>query len=149
MLTTFSKNTIVPLLLRFTLAAIFVFHGFHLVGDPGNEWGAAWMNHHPKPASADEPASAPPPAAVQLAVAWGQLIGGIALGFGFLTRLAALGIIAIMAGAIALVHLPNGFDVQKGGFEYNFAIIMMCLCLVLGGPGPLAVDHLFRFRART
>jgi uncharacterized membrane protein YphA (DoxX/SURF4 family) len=148
MFTAFSKNTIVPLLLRIALAAIFIFHGFHLVGDPGNGWGAAWMKPQ-KPASPDEPAAPPPPAVVQLAAAWGQLIGGIALAFGFLTRLAALGIIIIMAGAIALVHWPNGFDMQKGGFEYNFAIIMMCLCLVLGGPGPLAVDHLFRFKARA
>ena len=82
--------------------------------------------------------------AVQLAVSWGELVGGIALACGFLTRLAALGILVIMIGAIARVHWPHGFDIQHGGFEYNFAIIMMCLCLVLGGPGPLAVDHLFR-----
>jgi len=56
MFTTFSKNTIVPLLLRITLAAIFVFHGFHLVGDPGNEWGAAWLKL-PKTASPGEPAA--------------------------------------------------------------------------------------------
>jgi putative oxidoreductase len=147
MLSAFSKNTLVPLLLRFALAAIFVFHGFHKVGDPGNEWGAAWMKL-PEPASPDKPAPALPPAPVQLAVAWGELIGGIALAFGFLTRLAAIGIIIIMAGAIATVHGPQGFDLGKGGFEYNFAIIVMCLCLVLGGPGPLAVDYLFRFKPR-
>ena len=50
----------------------------------------------------------PQPAVVQLAVAWGQLIGGIALGVGFLTRLAALGIIVIMLGAIATVTARCG-----------------------------------------
>lgn len=84
---------------------------------------------------------------MQLAVAWGELIGGIALAAGFLTRLAALGIIAIMAGAIAIVHGPHGFSLPKG-YEYNFALISMCLCLVLGGPGPFAVDRIFRFRRR-
>jgi putative oxidoreductase len=135
MFTNFSKNVVVPLLLRLALAAIFIYHGLDLVGGPDNDWGAGW-NKRPDA----------PPAPVQLAVAWGELVGGIALALGFLTRLAALGIIAIMAGAIATVHWPNGFDIRKGGFEYNVAIIVMCLCLVLGGPGPLAVDRVFRFR---
>ena len=137
MFSAFCKNVIVPLLLRLTLAAIFIFHGLSLVGGPENQWGAAWMT------SADAPA-----APVQLAVAWGQLIGGIAMVFGFLTRLAALGLIAVMGGAIALVHWPHGFDIRNNGFEYNFAIIMMCLCLVLGGPGPFAVDRVFRLRRK-
>jgi putative oxidoreductase len=142
MLTAFSKNVLMPLLLRLALAAIFIFHGMHLVGGSANDWGAQWNK------GADAP-----PAMVQLAVAWGQLIGGIALALGFLTRLAAIGIIIIMIGAIATIHWPNGFDIQAnpekgGGFEYNFAIIMMCLCLVLGGPGPLAVDRVFRFRRK-
>src|SRR5262249_24082510 len=96
----FVRNTLAPLLLRLALAAIFIFHGLNLVGGEGHEWGGAWMNK-----SAAEKGIEPPPAPVQMAVAWGQLIGGIALALGFLTRLAALGIIAIMAGAIALVHL--------------------------------------------
>jgi putative oxidoreductase len=135
MLTVVAKNTVTPLLLRLMLAAIFVFHGLALVGGEGHQWGANWNPSLPAPA--------------QLAVAWGQLLGGIALALGFLTRLAALGIIVIMAGAIATVHWPHGFSMQSGGFEYNAAIIVMCLCLVLGGPGPIAVDRVFRLRRRA
>jgi putative oxidoreductase len=91
----------------------------------------------------------PPAAAVQLAVAWGQLLGGIAMALGFLTRLAALGLIAVMGGAIALVHLPNGFDVTKGGYEYNALIIVVCVVLVLQGGGHVAVDRFFRLRRRS
>jgi putative oxidoreductase len=137
MFTAFCKNALVPVLLRLALATIFIFHGLSMVGGEGTEWGAHWK----------APPDAPP-APVQLAVAWGELIGGIALAVGFLTRLASLGIIAIMAGAIATVHWPHGFDIQKGGFEYNFALISMCLCLVLGGPGPFAVDRFFRFKRK-
>jgi len=139
----FVKNTLTPLLLRLALAAIFIFHGFHLVGAEGHEWGAAWMNKQ-----AEAQGRPPPPVPLQLAVAWGQLIGGVALAIGFLTRLAALGIIAIMAGAIALVHWPNGFDVTKGGFEYNMLIIAVCIVLVLQGGGNVAVDRFFRLRRR-
>ena len=139
MFTGFCKNAIVPVLLRLALAAVFIFHGLDLVNGDGHEWGAHWYKG----------TGAPPSALVQLAVAWGELIGGIALALGFLTRLAAVGIIAIMAGAIATVHWPHGFDIQKDGFEYNFVLISMCLCLVLSGPGPFAVDRVFRFRRKT
>jgi putative oxidoreductase len=138
MFTAFCKNTLIPLLLRVALAAIFIFHGLNMVGGPDNGWGANWDKR---------PEAQPAP--VQLAVAWGELIGGVALALGFLTRLAAVGIILIMAGAIATVHWPHGFDIRNGGFEYNFAIIILCLCLVLGGPGPLAVDRFFRFKRKT
>jgi putative oxidoreductase len=139
----FVKNTLAALLLRLALAAIFIYHGFHLVGDDGNQWGAAWMN-----AEAANHEAQPPAAPVQLAVAWGQLLGGIALAVGFLTRLAALGIIAIMAGAIATVHWPNGFDISKGGYEYNMLIVVACLTLLLLGGGTVAVDRFFRLRRK-
>jgi putative oxidoreductase len=139
-LTSFSKNVLAPLLLRLALAAIFIYHGLDLVGGEDNQLGANWAHKLPAP---DQP-----PSVVQLVVAWGELIGGIALGVGLLSRLAALGIIAIMLGAIATVHWPNGFDIRQGGFEYNFAIIVMAVCLVLGGPGPIAVDRIFRVRRK-
>lgn len=128
---TLIKSTVVPLLLRLALAAVFIFHGLDLVG---KEWGAAWHDEMPKPQ--------------QMAVAWGQLLGGIAMALGFLTRLAALGLGVIMGGAIALVHWPHGFDIREHGYEYNFVLIVICLALVLGGPGPIAVDHWFRIRRR-
>ena len=129
-----AKNTLVPLVLRLALAAIFTYHGGTLV-TPDKGWGANWMKE-------------PQPAPVQLAVAWGELVGGIAMFFGFLTRLAALGLIAIMAGAIYLVHWPNGFDVTKGGYEFNMLIIAVCIALVLMGPGTVAVDRFFRLKHR-
>lgn len=88
------------------------------------------------------------PEAVQMAVAWGELLGGIGMALGFLTRLAALGLAAIMVGAVATVHWPHGFGLQQGGYEYNFAILVICAAIFLMGPGPLAVDRFFRFRRR-
>jgi putative oxidoreductase len=157
----FVKNWLTGLLLRLALAAIFVFHGLNLVtgytpdqfvkhwmdndlhldGGGPTEWGATWMN-----AMAEKQGQQPPPAVVQMAVAWGQLVGGLALVIGLLTRVAALGLIIIMAGAIAVVHAPNGFDVTKGGFEYNMLIIVVCLVLVFSGAGNVALDRLFRRR---
>src|SRR5262249_40647327 len=101
--------------------------------------GAAWARQMPEP----------PPAVAQMAVAWGELIGGIALALGFLTRLAALGIAVIMGGAIYNVTGSKGFSLLQGGYEYNFAILVMCLALILSGGGAWAVDRWFRLRRRT
>ncbi len=155
----FVKNTLAPLLLRLALAAIFIYHGLNLVtgytaeqfvkhlsdgdlnldGGGAHQWGSTWMN-----AAAEKQKTPAPPAAVQMAVAWGELIGGIALVIGLLTRVAAVGLMAIMGGAIATVHWPNGFDITRGGYEYNMLIIVVCLVLALAGPGGIAVDRFFR-----
>jgi putative oxidoreductase len=88
------------------------------------------------------------PAPVQLAVAWGELVGGLALLLGFLTRIAAAGLAIIMIGAIATVTGENGFPLLNeagkwnGGFEYNFALLVLCAGAMLAGGGPLAVDRL-------
>jgi putative oxidoreductase len=130
-------GVVVPLILRLCLAAIFIFHGYQKVATPGNDAGAAWMKGEDAP-----------PKAVQLAVAYGEFAGGIAMAIGFLTRLAALGIIAIMAGAIYTVTGGNGFDNLSHGYEYNMAIIAMALSLFFLGGGLVAVDRLLRFRRR-
>ena len=85
--------------------------------------------------------------AAQYAVAWGELLGGVALLVGILTRVAALGLIVIQAGAIWAVTGLQGFSVARGGgYEYNLALIAMCLALVVMGGGTWAVDRLFRRR---
>jgi putative oxidoreductase len=131
------RNTVIPLLLRLALAAVFVYHGLDMVSGEDHRLGSNWDR------SADSM-----PGAVQVAVAWGELLGGVALAFGFLTRVAALGIFAIMAGAIAKVHWQHGFNGVKGGYEYNFVIMVICICLMLGGAGTLAVDRVFHFRRK-
>jgi uncharacterized membrane protein YphA (DoxX/SURF4 family) len=79
---------------------------------------------------------------LQLLVAWGELVGGIALLLGLLTRLAAAGLIIIQIGAICTVTFQHGFASLGGaGYEYNIALIAMCLALVLLGGGALAVDR--------
>jgi putative oxidoreductase len=133
-----AKNTLVPLILRLGLATIFIFHGQQKVFGEGNELGFGWMK--------GENAR---PAIVQMLVAWGELVGGIALAIGFLTRLAAIGIAIIMAGAIYTVHGQHGFSLGKGGYEYNFAILIMCAAVVLLGGGTLAADRIFRVRPRN
>lgn len=66
---------------------------------------------------------------------------------GFLTRVAAFGILCDMIGAIAIVHWPNGFFMnwmgkQAGeGFEYHLLAIAMALALMVAGGGRWSVDR--------
>jgi uncharacterized membrane protein YphA (DoxX/SURF4 family) len=81
-------------------------------------------------------------AGAQIAIAWGELLGGTALLLGAFTRLAALGMIIIQGGAILLVTGPRGFSyLGGGGYEFNVALVAMCVVLLILGPGTWAVDH--------
>lgn len=68
--------------------------------------------------------------------------GAICIGFGLLTRLAAVGIAVDMTAAIALYNWPHGFfaETATGGWEINMLIIAMCLALVFTGAGSISLD---------
>lgn len=134
-----AKSTLVPLLLRLGVAAIFLYHGVGKVTGEGNEWGANWGSKMPEP----------PARLMQMAVAWGELLGGAALALGLLTRVAALGLAAIMAGAIVTVKGAMGFSSPQGGYEYNMLILVVCVSLVLMGGGTLSLDRFFSWRRRA
>jgi putative oxidoreductase len=133
-----SRNTLIPLVLRLGLAFIFIYSGLQKITVPGTGWGSSWIPDAPDFIK-------PLPAAVQLAVAWSELIGGIALGLGLLTRLAALGVTGIMVATIYWLTGAQGF---KSGWDYNFAVIVMCLALVISGGGTLAIDQVIRIKRR-
>jgi putative oxidoreductase len=138
---TLLKHTLAPLVLRVALGVVFIHHGLGKV-NPDAEWGLGWNPSLPK--------------YQQLLVSWGELIGGIAMIFGFLTRLAAVGLGIIMVGAIITVHGPNGFLLfpkspmtpMEAGFEYNFVLLAICAAVVLIGPGTLAIDHFMAMRRK-
>ena len=71
-------------------------------------------------------------------IAFLEFFGGIALVFGLLTRLIALGFVCDMLGAILLVLLKNGFS----HFELEFTLVMASLALVLTGAGAFSLDAL-------
>jgi len=140
------KASLAPLVLRLGLASIFLYHGYLKLAYQG---GAGW--------SPDLSES------VQLIICWSELIGGLALAFGVLTRVAAVGFTVIMLGAIVTVtgardfvymqffaRGVKGYLFQQVGYEYNFVIIVNCLALIVLGSGQWSVDHYLvsRFRRK-
>jgi putative oxidoreductase len=84
---------------------------------------------------------------VFLAIA-AEFFGSIALVFGFLTRVAACGIAAMMLVALALVHTRAGLFMnwasqaeKTEGFEYHLLVLGICIALILRGGGAWSIDR--------
>lgn len=70
------------------------------------------------------------------------MAGGLAVLTGILFRLGSACLIAVMLGAIFLVHLPHGFDVAKGGAEYALTQLLLAVAFLLTGPGKYSLASL-------
>jgi putative oxidoreductase len=137
-----AARTFAPLLLRVALAAVFIYHGLDKI-KPEHGYGWSW---------ADEMPGAPPvlinARPLQILVAWGELLGGVAVALGILTRLAASGLLVIMLAAVFTYSGQKGFSAVGGGYEYNFVLILVCAALMLSGPGTFSLDRVIRVQSR-
>jgi putative oxidoreductase len=90
-----------------------------------------------------------------------ELIGGLAVLLGAFVPLVSVPMAAVLFVAMLTVHLPYGFSsikllgVMAGraqfgppGYELDLLYIACLAALVLGGSGPLAVDHYLRKKLR-
>jgi len=122
--------------LRAALAATFICHGYQLLFTVG----VGKFAEHLAP-------QIPMHGLTAWLAALAQFGGGFALAAGLCTRLAALGIMAVMGVAIATVHLHQGFAMHAGeggyaaGYEWQIALFCIALCLFLRGAGPLSLDR--------
>jgi putative oxidoreductase len=117
------------LLLRVASALAFFYHGsailFGAFGGPGPERFAAFAHM---------------PLAAAYLVGLAQCAGGLAILSGVLFRVGAVCIIIVMLGAIFLVHLPHGFDINKGGVEYALTQFLIALAFLFTGPGAYSLN---------
>ena len=74
------------------------------------------------------------------AAALSELVGGIFVGLGFLTRIGAFFIACTMLTAIAGVHWPNGLFGSNRGYEYPLVLLGVALALLISGGGQASVD---------
>lgn len=117
------------LVLRMWLGFSLAFaHGLGKVSDPSHFLSGGGMSHFPFP----------------VAMGWfamlSEFAGGILLGLGLFTRLAALSILGTMLGAGIIVHADDGFSVK----EKALTIAAVALFFVFYGGGKYAVERLWR-----
>jgi putative oxidoreductase len=83
-----------------------------------------------------------------------EFFGGLGLIFGFLTRIAAFGVLSNMVVAIAMVHSQFGFfmnwaGTQKGeGYEYHLLVLAVTVLLIIRGAGAASLDRLLSSSAK-
>ena len=132
---------IAPAVLRLALGLVMFPHGAQkLLG---------WFGGYGYTATVDafQTALGLPPVITLLVMAV-EFIGGLALILGAFSRLAAAGVIAVMLGAVATVHVQNGFFMnwagsQQGeGFEYHILAIGLAIAVGMMGSGAFSLDRL-------
>lgn len=122
--------------IRLALAAVMIAHGAQKVLGSFNGPGfKAFI-------SGNTPFGFMRPAWLWLAAAaLSELLGGVLVGVGFLTRVGAFCIACVMITAIFGVHLPGGFFAANRGYEYPLSLLGMALALLIAGGGQASVDR--------
>jgi putative oxidoreductase len=78
----------------------------------------------------------PPELAIPVALL--EVIGGLAILFGILTRIASGLFIIEMIGVVVVAKLSKGF---VGGYELELLIMAICISLFITGPGRISIEY--------
>jgi putative oxidoreductase len=134
-----TDDDVSALVMRLALGVVFFPHGAQKV--------LGWFGGPGASATIQGFAKMGMPPALTVLILAAELGGSLLLILGFLTRLGALGIGCVMAGAIFLVHSKVGFfmnwsGTQRGeGFEYHVLALGLAIALLIKGGGALSVDR--------
>lgn len=125
-------------LMRIVVGFVFLMHGQQKLFEMGVGNVEGWFGSLGIPA----------PALAALVVSLVELIGGIALIVGAMTRLFGILLAVDMLVALLVFHRPNGFFMASNGIELVLVLGAVSLGLVLTGPGALALDAVLPVQRR-
>ena len=111
--------------MRAAIGVIFIVHGFGKFGNPGF---GGWIS------------SMGIPTEMQIPIALAELIPGILLLLGVLTRISASLISIVMLGAIFLVKGGTSLT-GDGGYEFDLILLAACLVVIVAGPGRVSLSY--------
>lgn len=127
--------TWIPLPVRIPLGLIFIAHGAQKVL---GVWGGRGLSAF---LQGEAPIGLRPSWLWLGAAAFSELIGGILVLLGLMTRLGALAIAAVMVVAMFGVHWQGGFFLANRGIEFTLALLGMAIALLIGGGGRVSIDE--------
>jgi len=113
-----------PLPIRILAGIAFIAHGIPKLADPAMTQGFFGNT------------GLPPELAIPISLL--EVIGGIALLVGLVTRIASILFIIEMIGASIVAKLSKGF---VGGFELDLLLMSVAISLLLTGPGKISVEY--------
>jgi putative oxidoreductase len=113
-----------PLPIRILAGIAFIAHGIPKLADPAMTQGFFGS------------IGLPPELAIPLGLL--EVIGGIALLVGLVTRIASILLIIEMIGSSIVAKLSEGF---VGGFELDLLLMSVAISLLLTGPGKISVEY--------
>lgn len=119
---------------RLALGLVFIAHGAQKVF---GVWGGPGLA---KFTAAGAPLGLRPAWLWMGAAALAELVGGVMVLAGLLTRVGAFLIACTMIVAMVGVHWSGGFFLQNKGIEYTVALLGMALALMISGGGQVSAD---------
>ncbi len=134
-----TSDDVLPLVLRLTLGIVMFPHGAQKM--------LGWFGGGGFSATMQGMTGMGLPSVIVFLVIIAEFLGSLGLIAGFLTRLSALGILSVMLGAVATVHVKFGFFMNWAGkqpdegFEYHLLAIGIAIALLIRGGGKLSVDR--------
>jgi putative oxidoreductase len=133
-----TSSSWVPLPLRLVMAAVFIGHG---AGKVLGTFGGPGLRAFTTGPEALTPFSFMRPAWLWLgAAAVSELLGGVLLLLGFLTRVGAFLLFCTMLTAVIGYHWKGGFF-APGGIEYPMTCLAISLALLISGGGVASIDR--------
>jgi putative oxidoreductase len=117
-------------LMRIVIGYILFMHGWGKVTGAGVAGISAYMSKN----------GLEPGALFAICAIFLETVGAICIVIGLFTRFFAAALAIELAIAFFAVHMPHGFAVNKGGFEYVLLLGIVMFAIAIRGGGPYSVD---------